>query len=120
VPQKFPKRASIIKQSVTGLGVAVLLGGLASLARPVSVATGQTNGHSVGAGQVTSPRPPAGFNPLTASEEELQRYGFPPRPDAKQAPEAYSQWRKLVLVPRKGNPKLQPTRIYDGPALKSQ
>jgi hypothetical protein len=103
-----------------GLGLAILLGGLSSLAMPVSVATGQTNAPTVAAGQVTSPLPPTGFDPITASNDELQRYGFPPRPDAKKAPEAYSQWRKLVLVPRTGNPELQPTRIYDGPALKSQ
>jgi hypothetical protein len=120
MPQKFSKRASLVNRSGTGLGVAILLGGLTSLAMPAGVAIGQTTDPTVAAGQVTSSRPPAGFDPLTASDDELQRYGFPPRPDAKKAPEAYTQWQKLVVVPRTGNPKLQPTRIYDGPALKSQ
>ena len=79
-----------------------------------------TTNQTIVEGVTTYPEPPARFNPLTASDKELERYGFPPRPDAKKAPEAYRQWQKLVLVPRKGNPKLQSTTIYDGPAQKSQ
>lgn len=39
--------------------------------------------------------PPAGFNPLTASDEELARYYFPPRPDASEE-ESYAQWVDLM------------------------
>jgi hypothetical protein len=65
---------------------------------------------------VTFPHPPVGFNPLVASDEELKRYGFPPRPDAQKAPEAYDRWRALVLVPRTANPTWRQTAIYSGPA----
>jgi hypothetical protein len=124
--QKFSESVSLGTRNTIVLGVAIVLGSLSSLAMaqgtpvPGSVATGQVNIPWVAAGQTSSPRPPAGFDPLTASDNELKRYGFPPRPNAKRAPEAYKQWRKLVLVPRKGNPKLQPTNIYDGPAQPSQ
>lgn len=39
--------------------------------------------------------PPTGFNPLTASDEELARYYFPPRPDAAEE-ESYAQWVDLM------------------------
>ena len=65
---------------------------------------------------VVYPPAPAGFDPLTASDNDLKRYGFPPRPDAQKAPQAYRHWRALVSVPRIGNPTLQQTDIYDGPA----
>jgi len=62
-------------------------------------------------------QPPSSFNPLTASDEALAQYGFPPRPDSQNAPEAYAQWRKLVSTPqtRITNPALEPTNTYHRP-----
>jgi hypothetical protein len=40
--------------------------------------------------------PPAGFYPLTASNEKLAEYGFPDRPDAVQSPMAYKLWRTAM------------------------
>jgi hypothetical protein len=65
-------------------------------------------------GMTTYPQPPADFDPVTASDSELKRYGFPPRPDAHKAPEAYRHWRALVSVPRGANPTFQQTNIYNG------
>src|SRR5260370_40453794 len=46
-------------------------------------------------------RPPATFDPLVASSEALQQYGFPPMPDHLKAPEAYKAWAKAVSAPQK-------------------
>jgi hypothetical protein len=117
-PQKFSQNASIGIRSRIVLATVLALFGLSAIAigqetpMPESAATNQTAVEGV----VIYPRPPAGFDPLTASNNELKRYGFPPRPDAQKAPQAYRHWRALVSVPRIGNPTLQQTDIYDGPA----
>lgn len=41
------------------------------------------------------PVPPDGFDPVKATDEELERYGFPPRPKARSGNE-YSSWLELV------------------------
>lgn len=41
------------------------------------------------------PVPPEGFKPLTATDEQLETYGFPPRPD-KENQEEYEQWAELM------------------------
>jgi hypothetical protein len=47
----------------------------------------------IGSTQVhTFPLPPKGFDPLKASKEELQRHGFPRRPDAVTEAHAASKW----------------------------
>jgi hypothetical protein len=66
---------------------------------------------------VAAPNPPANFNPLTASDDEIAFFGFPPRPDANKAPDAYAFWKKLVTSPaRRIQPILRATRIKHGPA----
>ena len=63
------------------------------------------------------PSPPAGFNPLTASDAELDYYGFPPRPDAATAPGDYAFWAHIVTLPSKRvTPTFQQTNVYNGPA----
>lgn len=41
------------------------------------------------------PVPPKGFQPLTANDEQLETYGFPPRPD-KEDQEEYENWVELM------------------------
>lgn len=41
------------------------------------------------------PVPPEGFKPLTATDEQLEAYGFPPRPDEENQ-EEYEQWAELM------------------------
>jgi hypothetical protein len=74
------------------------------------------NDQSVAQAMITFPRPPTDLDPLSASDRELEQYGFPPRPDARSAPEAYARWQKLVRVPRGPNPALTQTTLYNGPA----
>jgi hypothetical protein len=60
------------------------------------------------------PQPPRGFRPLSASDAELAKYGFPPRPDPQKTPALYEQWRRMVSVPRAGRPIMRSTKIYNG------
>jgi len=43
---------------------------------------------------ITFPTPPAGFDPLIAPHEQLQRYGLPRRPDAQAEPVLRDLWDK--------------------------
>jgi hypothetical protein len=45
--------------------------------------------------KIVLPQPPADFAPLKASDEELERYGFPPRPSAKDA-DHLAHWQELM------------------------
>jgi hypothetical protein len=58
--------------------------------------------------------PPAGFNPLAASDTELAQWGLPPRPSASDA-KAYARWTRMVTSTRI-TPQLKFTNIYHGPA----
>jgi hypothetical protein len=58
--------------------------------------------------------PPAGFNPLTASDFDLEQWGFPPRPNVSDVA-AYAEWEKIVSLQRI-TPQLTFTKIYQGPA----
>jgi hypothetical protein len=49
-------------------------------------------------GILTYSEPPATFRPLTASDEELAAYGFPPRPDKLANPQHYQLWERVVLA----------------------
>ncbi len=71
-------------------------------------------------GVTTSAEPPAPFDPLGAGDEELEAYGFPPRPDRARNPAAYEQWgRALAAHPRRLAPMLQQTVVYHGPRVAS-
>ena len=62
-------------------------------------------------------QPPAGFDPLSASDSKLAQFGFPPRPDAATAPDRYAVWKKLVTAPQKRlAPTLEHTTIHNGRA----
>jgi hypothetical protein len=42
---------------------------------------------------------PDDFNPITASDEALELYGFPPRPDADASPELHAFWVAMFSPP---------------------
>jgi hypothetical protein len=42
------------------------------------------------------PDPPQGFNPLTATDEELVSYGFPRRPVQQASPDHYALWERAM------------------------
>jgi hypothetical protein len=59
--------------------------------------------------------PPAGFNPLTATDEEIATYGFPPRPPQSDV-EHNAQWaRAMAAAKNRWNGELRITDIYHGP-----
>jgi hypothetical protein len=73
------------------------------------------NDQSVAQSVVAYGQPPAGFDPVSASDADLDRYGFPPRPDPQNAPGAFTQWQRLVSVPLAPSPQLTQTTIQNGP-----
>ncbi len=44
--------------------------------------------------------PPKGFSPVTATDEELATYGFPPRPDKEAHPNEYAHWERAMKLAR--------------------
>ncbi|MGA7315489.1 MAG: G1 family glutamic endopeptidase [Silvibacterium sp.] len=68
-------------------------------------------------GVTTIAAPPEGFNPLDASDQDLEYYGFPPRPDQVAAPKAFASWEKAMTASRiRVEPILEVTRNSAGPA----
>jgi hypothetical protein len=61
--------------------------------------------------------PPKGFDPVTASDVDLEAYGLPPRPDPS-APREYETWMRMMSKPhiRLASPLLRQTTIEHGPA----
>jgi len=77
----------------------------------------QPNEHTLNLpGATTIDAPPAGFDPITASEQDLAYHGFPPRPDQNATPKAYATWVKAMNASKtRVVPKLEQTEIYHGP-----
>jgi hypothetical protein len=59
--------------------------------------------------------PPADFDPVTASDDELASYALPPRRDATSEPQTYASWKKAMLS-SKGRVfgELEVTNHYNG------
>jgi Peptidase A4 family len=69
------------------------------------------------AGVTTIATPPKGFNPLNASDQDLEYYGFPPRPDQVAAPKAFATWQKAMSASRsRVTPVLEVTNNGASPA----
>lgn len=67
----------------------------------------------------TFPAPPAGFAAMTASDEDLARYGFPPRPDQQARPDDYAKWAKaMTLAKNRWNGQLRPRPEFSGGLMK--
>jgi hypothetical protein len=67
------------------------------------------------AGVAVFGRPPPDFNPLTASNAQLDEYGFPPRPDRNLGPEAQKRWEQRVMSQTRIVPELAQTNVFHGP-----
>ena len=69
------------------------------------------------AGATTIAAPPAGFDPINASDEDLAYHGFPPRPNQGTEPKAYATWAKAMEHSKKRIvPTLEQTSIFHGPS----
>ena len=68
-------------------------------------------------GATTITAPPAGFDPISASDEDLQYHGFPPRPNQYTEPKAYTAWERAIKASQtRVVPKLEQTTLFHGPA----
>lgn len=68
-------------------------------------------------GATTIMAPPAGFDPINASDEDLQYHGFPPRPNQVTEAKAYAVWERAIKASKtRVTPKLEQTGIFHGPA----
>ncbi len=78
----------------------------------------QPNEHALNLpGATTIEAPPAGFDPIAASDEDLAYHGFPPRPDQNATPKAYATWVKAMSHSKNRiEPKLEQTAVFHGPA----
>jgi Peptidase A4 family len=78
----------------------------------------QINEHTTNLpGATTIEAPPAGFNPLLASDSELAYHGFAPRPDQSAQPKAYATWAKAMSHSQtRVTPVLVQTTLMHGPA----
>ena len=82
----------------------------------------QPNEHELNLpGATTIDAPPAGFDPITASDQDLQYHGFPPRPDQNGTPKAYATWVKAMKASKSRIvPKLEQTDIFHGPVKQAK
>jgi len=100
----------------TKFTLVLVLAASALMLSPLAKAQVQPN-----TGTDTSPfvygQPPVGFDPTTASDAELDEYGFPPRPSVADTA-AYSAWVQAVTGPqtRLTSVVVQPTNINNGVA----
>jgi hypothetical protein len=63
------------------------------------------------------PAPQAGFDPLVATDAQLAKAGFPPRPDRHTSPGGYAAWKRAMSAgATRVVPKLEQTNITHGPA----
>src|SRR5262245_15807601 len=60
--------------------------------------------------------PPATFDPLTATEAELEQYGFSPRPNRLLGVDALARWQRRVRDQTRIVPELVQTNTFHGPA----
>lgn len=68
-------------------------------------------------GATTIAAPQQGFDPLTASDEDLSYNGFPPRPDQAASPKAFASWVRAMNASKiRVTPNLKQTNRYSGPA----
>jgi Peptidase A4 family len=69
------------------------------------------------AGVTTIAAPPKGFNPLTAADQDLEYYGFPPRPDQIAAPKAFATWQRAMSASKtRVTPVLEVTKNFASPS----
>jgi hypothetical protein len=67
-------------------------------------------------GVIFPPMPLAGFDPVTASDQDLKFYGFPPRPDVTTNPSAYAHWHRMLSASKtRITPVVRETNVYHGP-----
>jgi hypothetical protein len=100
--------------------VLVLAAPLAGIAQNTSAQNPtplQPNEHALNLpGATTIEAPPASFDPITASDQDLAYYGFPPRPNQTTESKAYATWLRAMKASKvRIVPTLEQTKIFHGP-----
>lgn len=97
---------------VAALVLAAPMAGIAQNTRHL-----QPNEHALNLpGATTIEAPSAEFDPVSASDEDLAYYGFPPRPNQFTQAKAYATWFKAMKASKhRIAPKLEQTSIFHGP-----
>src|SRR5271156_1740783 len=91
-PGRHTKGGTIMKKRLPGLAV------MLALAAPLASEAQRDNPHRIPTslpGVTAYAPPPAGFDPVKATDEELADWGFPPRPDQTLFPEEYANWVRV-------------------------
>ena len=97
------------------LVLATPLAGLAQNAKTRVLAPNEVLTNLPGATTIVAP--PAGFDPIVASDEDLQYHGFPPRPNQTTDAAHYATWARAIKASKtRVMPKLEQTSIMHGPA----
>jgi hypothetical protein len=100
--------------------VLVLAAPMASMAQLMTTTPHklQPNEHALNLpGATTIEAPASSFDPISASDQDLQYHGFPPRPNQTTEPKAYATWVKAMNASKtRVVPKLEQTTIFHGPA----
>jgi len=97
--------------AIAALVLSTPLGGIAQNPRQL-----QPNEHETNLpGATTIEAPPAGFDPITASDEDLAWYGLPPRPDQNADPDGFAGWAKAMRAAKtRIVPQLEQTSSFHG------
>jgi Peptidase A4 family len=62
------------------------------------------------------PAPPSAFDAVRASNRDLLRFGYPPRPNRRHPPAAFDVWHEIVATPLKRViPRLVPSTLFHRP-----
>jgi hypothetical protein len=96
----------------------VLLVSLAALATWMSAAAQTRSPATIEtsiAGVSPFARPPANFDPHTATDAELDDYGFPPRPSAEEGADMMAHWERRAKTQTRIVPQLVQTGKFHGP-----
>jgi peptidase A4-like protein len=104
---KFARLAVLVITGTLVLSLSTLATAESDTARAIraSAATVPTNIPGIH----TYAEPPKGFNPVTATDEELATYGFPPRPDKQANPDHYAVWERAMKAAKiRWNGELKP------------
>ncbi len=91
-------------------------------AQAISAAAVYDSSHTVATaidGVTTFPTPPAGFDPVAATDSQRASYGFPPRPGDGTDRHALARWEQAMRLARHHSQAITATTLYAGPAARA-
>jgi hypothetical protein len=108
-----PKRPVLRRILLAGIALATFVSGQAARSPAAAADLFATNVPGVSA----VGGPPAGFDPVHATDAELKAYAMPPRPNPTTHPREYGNWKRaMLLVKTREIGEVTLTGRYHGPA----